>query len=214
MVTGEEKSALEVLENMSPAERDGILLENAAAEINADKGKKKAEAKPVKKVAKKSAEPNSKNESSNAKKQEPDSRKELERWKAFVTKNNLGLRDSKGEVYLRVEAWNYLFALKGLSATIIDMSRYEDEDGNTLYIAKAALMPMTSKLPEDGVPLGTTAFGACKVGEGIFKDDYSALSMAQTRAIGKLGRTAYAHLAIACGYKATPLEEMKFEEKK
>lgn len=192
------------LEKMSPAERDGILLENAAAEINADKGQKKAEAKPVKKATKKSAEPNSKNESSNAK-------KELEKWKEFVTKNNLGLRDNKGEVYLRVEAWNYLFALKGLSATIVDMSRYEDENGDTLYIAKAALMPMTSKLPEDGIPLGTTAFGACKVGEGIFKDDYSALSMAQTRAIGKLGRTAYAHLAIACGYKATPLEEMKFE---
>ena len=195
------------LEKMSPAERDGILLENAAAEINADKGKKKAEAKPVKKATKKSAEPNSKKQTSNAK-------NELEKWKEFVTKNNLGLRDNKGEVYLRVEAWNYLFALKGLSATIVDMSRYEEEDGNTLYIAKAALMPMTSKLPEDGIPLGTTAFGACKVGEGIFKDDYSALSMAQTRAIGKLGRTAYAHLAIACGYKATPLEEMKFEESK
>ena len=204
----------EELEKMSPAERDGILLENAAAEINADKGQKKAEAKPRAKVVKKSAEPNSKNESSNAKKQEPDSRKELERWKAFVTKNNLGMKDQKGDVYLRVEAWNYLLALKGLSATIVDMSRYEDENGDTLYIAKAALMPMTSKLPKGGIPLGTTAFGACKVGEGIFKDDYSALSMAQTRAIGKLGRTAYAHLAIACGFKATPMEEMTFEKDK
>lgn len=204
----------EELEKMSLAERDGILLENAAAEINADKGQKKAEAKPAKKATKKSAEPNSKNESSNAKKQEPDSRKELERWKTFVTKNNLGMKDQKGDVYLRVEAWNYLFALKGLSATIVDMSRYEDENGDTLYIAKAALMPMTSKLPKDGIPLGTTAFGACKVGEGIFKDDYSALSMAQTRAIGKLGRTAYAHLAIACGFKATPMEEMTFEKDK
>ena len=181
-------------------------LEKAAQAINKDEVPKK----PVK-ATKKSAEPNSKNQSSNAKKHE-DGRKELDRWKKFVTDNGLGLKDQNGNIYLKVEAWNYLFALKGLSATIIDMSRYPDEDGNTLYVAKAALMPMSSKIPEDGVPLGATAFGACKVGEGIFKDEFSALSMAQTRAVGKIGRTVYAHLAIACGYKATPLEEMTFDK--
>lgn len=181
-------------------------LEKAAQAINKDEVPKKPA-----KATKKSAEPNPKNQSSNAKKQD-DGRKELDRWKKFVTNNNLGLRDQNGNIYLKVEAWNYLFALKGLSATIIDMSRYPDEDGNTLYVAKAALMPMSSKIPEDGVPLGATAFGACKVGEGIFKDEFSALSMAQTRAVGKIGRTVYAHLAIACGYKATPLEEMTFDK--
>ena len=181
-------------------------LEKAAQAINKDEVPKKPA-----KATKKSAEPNSKNQSSNVKKHE-DGRKELDRWKKFVTDNGLGLKDQNGNIYLKVEAWNYLFALKGLSATIIDMSRYPDEDGNTLYVAKAALMPMSSKIPEDGVPLGATAFGACKVGEGIFKDEFSALSMAQTRAVGKIGRTVYAHLAIACGYKATPLEEMTFDK--
>lgn len=180
-------------------------LEKAAQAINKDEVPKKPA-----KATKKSAEPNPKNQSSNAKKEKD--RNELDRWKEFVTKNNLGMRDQSGEVYLKVEAWNYLFALKGLSATILDMSRYPDEDGNTLYVAKAALMPNSTKIPKDGVPLGATAFGACKVGEGIFKDEFSALSMAQTRAVGKLGRTVYAHLAIACGYKATPLEEMVFDK--
>lgn len=201
----------EELEKMSPAERDGILLENAAAEINADKGQKKAEAKPVKKVTKKSAEPNSKNESSNAKKSNEE--KILEKWLAFVNKNRLGFRKAGTEdVYLKVEAWNYLFALCKITPTILDISRVEggDENDETLYIAKAGLMPLSKELTEV-VPIGTTAFGACKVGEGLFKDDFSALSMAQTRAIGKLGRVAYAHLAIACGFKATPLEEMDFE---
>ena len=164
------------------------------------------------KVTKKSAEPNSKNQSSNAKKQD-DGRKELDRWKKFVTSNNLGMKDQKGDVYLKVEAWNYLFALKGLTSTILDMSRYPEENG-TLYVAKAALMPMTKKVSEEGIPIGATAFGACRVGEGIFQDDFSALSMAQTRAVGKLGRTVYAHLATACGYKATPLEEMVFDKDK
>lgn len=165
------------------------------------------------KVPKKPSKTKQENQSSNAKKQEPDNRKELERWKAFVTKNNLGMKDQKGDVYLRVEAWNYLFAIKGLSPTILDMSRYEEEDG-TLYIAKAGIIPLTKKLSDDGVPLGATSFGACMVGEGIFKDDYSALSMAQTRAVGKLGRTIFGHLAIACGFKATPMEEMVFEKDK
>lgn len=160
----------------------------------------------------KPSRPKQENQSSNAKKQD-DGRKELDRWKKFVTSNNLGMRDQKGDVYLRVEAWNYLFALKGLSATILDMSRYPEEKG-TLYVAKAALMPNSKKVPEEGIPIGATAFGACKVGEGIFKDEFSALSMAQTRAIGKLGRTVYAHLATACGYKATPLEEMVFDKDK
>ena len=145
----------------------------------------------------------------------PSERQELlNRWKKFVTENKLAFRVQE-DVYLKVEAWNYLFSMNKLSATITDISRVPDEDGKTLYIAKAALMPMSTTLSEDGVPLGVTAFGACKVGESEFcKDEFAALSMAQTRAVGKLGRTAYAHLAIACGYKATPLEEMSFGESK
>lgn len=134
----------------------------------------------------------------------------LARWKKFVTDNKLAFKAPDGQVYLKVEAWNYLFSMNRMSATITDISRIPTEEG-TIYIAKAALMPMSKDIPKDGVPLGATAFGACRVEEdNLFKDDFSALSMAQTRAVGKLGRTVYAHLAIACGYKATPLEEMGF----
>lgn len=154
----------------------------------------------------KSAGPKQEKQSSNAKKDE------LQGWIDFVTKNKLAFKDSKGDAYLKVEAWNYLFAMKGVMATIVDMSRYPGE--KTLYIAKAALAPLSKEIPAEGIPLGATAFGACEVGEGIFQDDFSALSMAQTRAVGKLGRTVYAHLAIACGYKATPLEEMVFDKDK
>ena len=159
----------------------------------------------------KSAGPKQEKQSSNAKKQD-DNRNELERWKKFVTDNKLAFKDNKGDAYLKVEAWNYLFAMKGVMATIVDMSRYPGE--KTLYIAKAALAPLSKEIPAEGIPLGATAFGACEVGEGIFQDNFSALSMAQTRAVGKLGRTVYAHLAIACGYKATPLEEMVFDKDK
>lgn len=181
-------------------------LMKAAEAINKDEVPKtvaKKEAKP--------SEPKPKEETSNVKKRENDG-KELERWKKFVTDNKLGLKDQNGNIYLKVEAWNYLFALKGLSATILDMSRYPDTEEKPVYIAKAGLLPMSKKISEEGIPLGATAFGACKVGEGIFKDEYSALSMAQTRAIGKLGRTVYAHLATACGYKACPWEELPIEK--
>ena len=159
------------------------------------------------------AKPKPKNQTSNAKskKEMSEDEKLLDNWIRFVKGNNLAFKDNKGDAYLKVEAWNYLFAQRGLQATILDMSRYEEDDG-TLYIAKAALIPLGAKATDTTVPLGVTAFGACRVDSDTFyKDDYSALSMAQTRAIGKLGRTAYAHLAIACGFKATPLEEMVFD---
>lgn len=188
----------DALNNMTPAERDGLLLENAAAEINAGKGQPKAEAKP----RKKSAEPNPKKQSSNVN-LEGDTAT-LVKWKTFVDVSGLSLKKAGSEdIYLRVEAWNYLFALEKLTPTVVDMSRYELEDNKTLYVAKAALIPKTKDAPI------ITAFGACKVGENDYcKDDFSALSMAQTRAIGKLGRTAFGHLATACGFKATPWEEV------
>lgn len=187
----------------SQAEVDGDILRKASKQINSysienEKFKELKEKEPEKEQGKEDTPANS-------------TKQILTKWKAFVTQNNLGLKNSKGEVYLKVEAWNYLFALQGLSPTIVDMSRYGDEDDETLYIAKAALIPI-SKKPKEEAPLVVTAFGACKVNEtDFFKDEYSALSMAQTRAISKLGRTVYAHLAIACGYKATPLEEVNFE---
>lgn len=180
-------------------------LMKAAEAINEDEYPKTVVLKEMK-----LSEPKPKKETSNAKKEQSEL---LEKWKAFVTKNNLGMKDAKGDVYLKVEAWNYLFALKGLSPTVLDMSRHEDDDG-TLYIAKAGIIPMSKKISNEGVPLGATAFGACMVGESIFKDDYSALSMAQTRAVGKLGRTVFGHLAIACGFKACPWEELSTENKK
>lgn len=181
--------------------REEEALQKAAKAINEGKEPQKP------------AEPTNKNQTSNAKKEESEKEKILKKWVEFVNKNKLSMSKNNGEdIYLKVEAWNYLFALCKVTPTITDVSRIEtteenDENG-VLYTAKAALMPLTKELTET-VPIGTTAFGACKVGESDFcKEDYSALSMAQTRAIGKLGRTAYAHLAIACGFKACPWEEM------
>lgn len=177
-------------------------LMKAAEAINKNEVPQTVEAKP--------SEPKPKKETSNVKKSKEE--KILEKWLAFVNKNKLGFKKAGTEdIYLKVEAWNYLFALCKITPTILDVSRIGDGDdnGKTLYIAKAGLMPLSKELTEV-VPIGTTAFGACKIGENDFcKDDFSALSMAQTRAIGKLGRVAYAHLAIACGFKATPWEEVE-----
>lgn len=195
----------QTLEAMSQAERDGILLENAAAEINGDKGKKKAEAKPAKtKAVKKPVE------KAKSKKQATDEEAILIKWKTFVSVSNLSLQKAGTEdIYLKVEAWNYLFALMKMVPTIVDVSRFDNEDGKTIYIAKAALYPIGAD-PAKMPPAPITAFGACRVEESDFyKEEYAALSMAQTRAIGKLGRTAYGHLATACGFKACPWEEME-----
>lgn len=179
--------------------KDEEALMHAADAINKGQVPKKIEKKEAK-----ASKTKQENQSSNAN----SDRKELERWVKFVKENRLGIKDAKtGSVYLKVEAWNYLFAIKGLMATILDMSRYPDEDGKTLYIAKAALVPKEEKTKEF---IGATAFGACKVdeGKGMFDNEFSALSMAQTRAVGKLGRTVFAHLAISCGYQACPWEEL------
>lgn len=132
----------------------------------------------------------------------------LDNWIAFVNKNGLAItRD--GKTYLRVEAWNYLFSIKGLAPTILEIKTHvSDDGGDVVFLAKAGLIPMTSKIDED-IPLGATAFAACTIGESDYCNGYySALSMAQTRAIGKLGRTVFGHLAVACGFQATPLEEL------
>lgn len=175
------------------AERDGELLQNAAQAINSGKAEKKEDVRAVKAKDKQKSL--------------------LEKWVEFVNQNNLAFQTSDG-TYLKVEAWNFLFSLLKVTPTILDMSRQVHEEEDVTYVAKAALMPMSKELPEVA-PLGTTAFGACTIGESDYcRNDFSALSMAQTRAIGKLGRTAYAHLAIACGFKATPFEEIKLEKDK
>lgn len=136
----------------------------------------------------------------------------LTMWVDFVNAHNLAIKRD-GKVYLRVEAWNYLFAQKGLSPTVIEVTTHncEMDDGKTetAFVAKAGLIPMTTKVTDEGVPIGAISFAACRIGENDYcADYYSALSMAQTRAIGKLGRTVFGHLAIACGFQATPLEEL------
>lgn len=180
-------------------------LQNAAEKING--GRIWVDSKPV--------------EEAKPKKAEPKKMSVLDKWVNFVNTNSLAIkRDNK--LYLRVEAWNYLFSLKGLSPTILDVSTQsyvvKDDDGDEqtelIYTVKAGLIPVTKDISEE-IPLGATAFASCRMAESDFSNDYySALSMAQTRAIGKLGRTVFGHLAVACGFQATPLEEMPVEKKK
>lgn len=120
----------------------------------------------------------------------------------------------EGREYLKVEAWQTLARFNGCW---IDTEWTKDiRDANTNEVigveARARLVSI-----ENGQSFGG-AEGACMLNEELDKRDgttierwsdyYAVRSMAQTRAQGKVGRMAFAWIAVLAGYEGTPAEEM------
>jgi len=114
--------------------------------------------------------------------------------------------------HLEVEAWQTIGRFNGF-LTDIAWCRPVVEDGAKVgYEARAELVRI-----EDGFHL-IGAEAGCRFDEEIerkdgstfirWDDDYAVRSMAQTRAQSKLGRMAFAWVAVLAGYSGTPAEEM------
>lgn len=115
--------------------------------------------------------------------------------------------------HLQVEAWQ---TIANFNRCWIDTDwtrDIKDSEGRVLGVeARARLVRL-----DDGVVLGG-AEGACMMDEELERQDgtvierwsdyYAVKSMAQTRAQGKVGRMAFAWVAVLGGYATTPAEEM------
>ena len=118
-----------------------------------------------------------------------------------------------GREYLKVEAWQTLARFNYCWIDTEWTRDIKDEEGRVLGVeARARLMNL-----DTGQSLGG-AEGSCMMDEELetrdgqtierWGDYYAVKSMAQTRAQGKVGRMAYAWVAVLAGYESTPAEEM------
>jgi hypothetical protein len=120
--------------------------------------------------------------------------------------------------HLEVEAWQTIGRFNGFLTDIIWTRPVVEGGAKVGYEARAELVRIDD---------GTHVIGAeacCFFDEEIerkdgttykrWDDDYAVRSMAQTRAQSKLGRMAFAWVAVLAGYSGTPAEEMEGVRKK
>ncbi len=144
----------------------------------------------------------------------------------YVNSSSLSVK-IQGKPYVQVEGWQFTAGLLGLICHIEyckDLSSHKEvefkwnakgQNGQIYekkhktkhykYEAKAIF-----KNPKTDAIVGQ-AFAMCTNEEKLKHtfEEYAIMSMAQTRAIGKAARVAFAFIIKAAGYEPTPAEEME-----
>lgn len=121
--------------------------------------------------------------------------------KEIITEQGLWM-DISGKPYVMVEGWNALYTILGLTPRIIKLDFVQGG-----WLAHGELVNPRGEVVAQ-------AFGFCgtKNESKMFMDGRATVSaqvsMAQTRCVGKLGRTIAGHIMKLAGYQATPAEEM------
>ena len=120
--------------------------------------------------------------------------------------------------HLEVEAWQTIGRFNGYLTDIVWTKPIIEAGEKVGYEARAELVRIDDGLHSIG------AEACCFFNEEIerkdgttfrrWDDDYAVRSMAQTRAQSKLGRMAFAWVAVLAGYSGTPAEEMEGVRKK
>jgi hypothetical protein len=130
--------------------------------------------------------------------------------------------------YVLVEGWQFAAGLLGLTGKIVsyknessyapvefkwmawvNRQKVEKKHSTKLYKYFAEAQFVSYKDGKESIM--SQAFAMCSNEETAKHtfDEYSILSMAQTRAIGKAARMSFAFLIKAAGYEPTPAEEMQ-----
>lgn len=159
---------------------------------------------------------------------DPEQLKEIaNQVKQYVKTNNLSVKFSdKNDEYVMVEGWQYTGSLLGLIPMVEDCtneSTYEevefkwnkkDRSGAWKEVSyKAQKYKYRAKAVFKNVRTGDIVgqgFAICSNEESKKHtfEEYAIMSHAQTRAIGKAGRAAFAFVIKAAGFSPTPAEEM------
>lgn len=115
--------------------------------------------------------------------------------------------DIQGKPFIIVEGWGALFAMLGLMPRITSVVKLEDGDG---WMAKGELRNSHGDL----VSTAVATCGDPKDKPWNSRSVAAQVSMAETRCVGKMGRTIAGHVVKLAGYTATPAEEMPSTEVK
>lgn len=125
--------------------------------------------------------------------------------KKFIVERQL-YTDIKGKDYVNVEGWEFAGASIGVYPIVKQVNNLSDEK-EIKYSAHVELVQLsTQKVIGAGVAICSN-----KERSKTTFDEYAIASMAQTRAIGKAYRNAFAWLMKMAGYEATPAEEAVYE---
>ena len=110
------------------------------------------------------------------------------------------LRKGSDRDYLRVDGWQYIIKKYGLIPLPDDAIKLEDGG----YLVRCTLVD------EEGVIKGRGEMSCGSKGDSPWdkRSENNQRAMAQTRSIGRAGRNRFSWLVVACGYSATPAEEL------
>jgi len=119
--------------------------------------------------------------------------------KTHIVKNGLYV-NIKGKNYVEVEGWQFAGGLTGLYPKIVEVKE----------LAKGKWFAQANLIDQRTDKVVTSGFALCSKEEVKKRsfDEYAILSMAQTRAIGKVFRNVLAWVMKAAGYAPTPAEEV------
>lgn len=127
---------------------------------------------------------------------------DVSKLKAFVDGAGLAIKKADGKTYLLAEAWQYIMVLKNLTARC-ECVDSRDEKGVLTVTIQCIVTDKDGEVVADGVM-------QAKSDEPWLSDkpEFAVYGMAQTRAISRALRNRYGYLARACGFQATPVEEI------
>nr|DAS05681.1 MAG TPA: hypothetical protein [Caudoviricetes sp.] len=127
---------------------------------------------------------------------------DVSKLKAFVDGAGLAIKKADGKTYLLAEAWQYIMVLKNLTARC-EYEDSRDEKGVLTVTVECDITDENDNVVSDGVM-------QARSDEQWLSDksEFAVYGMAQTRAISRALRNRYGYLARACGFQATPLEEI------
>ena len=126
---------------------------------------------------------------------------DVSKLKAFVDGAGLAIKKDN-KAYLLAEAWQYIMVLKNLTARC-ECVDSRDEKGVLTVTIQCIVTDKDGEVVADGVM-------QAKSDEPWLSDkpEFAVYGMAQTRAISRALRNRYGYLARACGFQATPVEEI------
>ena len=124
--------------------------------------------------------------------------------KQFVEENHLSITFN-GDKYLLHEAWLFIFNMRKCTPSIESISI--EKDGDKIICSAHACL-----YNEAGRMISSAFMEASSDEQVAGFGRYAVVSMAQTRAISKLGRQVFGWLPYAAGFKATPAEEMRLKQ--
>ena len=132
--------------------------------------------------------------------------------KDYVTENKLS-SNIEGNEYAQVEGWQFAGALLGMRTVVLSVEDVST-DKEKRYRAWVKLVDgKTGEEVNRAVAMCSNAEKS-KYGKEKHPNEFSVMSMAQTRAAGKVYRMTIGWIMKASGFSGTPAEEISEEEKK